>query len=91
MMPAEHEIHDAHQHDHGPGCGHASVQREGHTDYVHEGHAHTPHEGHYDEGRRSVWIKAPDGAQEALIESNPDRFYRPKYVGPSGWVGAQPR
>ena len=49
MTPAEHEIHAAHAHDHGPGCGHASVQREGHTDYVHEGHAHTPHEGHYDE------------------------------------------
>lgn len=49
----------------------------------------TFHDGHYDEGRRSVWIKAPDGAQEALIESNPDRFFRPKYVGPSGWVGVR--
>ena len=42
-------IHAAHQHDHGPGCGHASVEREGHADYVHEGHAHAPHDGHYDE------------------------------------------
>jgi hypothetical protein len=49
----------------------------------------TFHEGHYDEGRRSVWIKAPDGAQEALIEADPDRFFRPKYVGPSGWVGVR--
>ncbi|MEM7678327.1 MAG: MmcQ/YjbR family DNA-binding protein, partial [Myxococcota bacterium] len=32
-------------------------------------------------------IKAPDGAQEALIAADPDRFYRPKYMGPSGWVG----
>ncbi len=32
MTPAEHEVHAAHAHDHGPGCGHASVQREGHTD-----------------------------------------------------------
>ena len=47
------------------------------------------HEGHYDEGRRSVWIKAPDGAQAALIESDPERFFRPKYVGPSGWIGVR--
>lgn len=47
------------------------------------------HVGHYDEGRRGVWIKAPDGAQAALIESDPERFYRPKYVGPSGWIGVR--
>jgi hypothetical protein len=33
-----------------------------------------------------VWIKATEDAQEALISAAPDRFYRPKYVGPSGWV-----
>ena len=44
------------------------------------------HSGGYDEGRRAVWIKAPEGAQEALIAADPDRFYRPKYLGPSGWV-----
>ncbi len=49
----------------------------------------TYHDGHYDEGRRSVWIKAPVGAQEALIEANPDRFFRPKYLGVSGWVGVR--
>ena len=36
-----------------------------------------------------VWIKAGDGAQAALIESDPERFYRPKYVGPSGWIGVR--
>jgi hypothetical protein len=46
----------------------------------------TFHDGGYDEGRRAVWIKAPDGAQEALISADPARFYRPKYLGPSGWV-----
>jgi hypothetical protein len=44
------------------------------------------HDGHYDEGRRGVWIKATEDAQEALISADPDRFYRPKYLGPSGWV-----
>ena len=46
----------------------------------------TYHSGGYDDGQRAVWIKAPDGAQESLIEADPDRFYRPKYLGPSGWV-----
>ncbi len=46
----------------------------------------TFHHGGYDEGRPAVWIKAPDGAQQALISADPERFYRPKYLGPSGWV-----
>jgi hypothetical protein len=49
----------------------------------------TYHDGHYDEGRRAVWIKAADGAQETLIAADPERFYRPKYLGPSGWVGVR--
>ncbi|MCB9595183.1 MAG: MmcQ/YjbR family DNA-binding protein [Sandaracinaceae bacterium] len=47
------------------------------------------HEGGYDEGRVGVWIKAEDGAQQDLIASDPARYYRPKYVGPSGWVGVR--
>ena len=35
----------------------------------------------------SVWLPQPLGAQEALIDSDPERFFRPPYVGPSGWVG----
>jgi hypothetical protein len=27
--------------------------------------------------------------QEELVEQEPDRFYRPPYVGPSGWVGVR--
>lgn len=49
----------------------------------------TFHDGHYDEGRRSVWIKAEDGVQGELIDADPDTFFRPKYVGPSGWVGVR--
>lgn len=47
------------------------------------------HDGHYDDGRVGVWIKAEPGVQEDLVEADPDRFYRPKYVGPSGWVGVR--
>lgn len=37
----------------------------------------TYHDGHYDDGQRAVWIKADDGVQEALIEQDSARFYRP--------------
>ncbi len=49
MTANDDHIHAGHEHVHGPGCGHASVEREGHVDYVHEGHAHAPHGAHYDE------------------------------------------
>src|SRR5262245_56817489 len=34
----------------------------------------------------SVWLPAPDGAQQALIEADPERFFRPPYVGHNGWI-----
>jgi hypothetical protein len=45
----EHKVHDSHEHDHGPTCGHETVEHEGHTDYVHDGHRHHKHEDHWDE------------------------------------------
>jgi hypothetical protein len=45
------------------------------------------HANHHGDGRIAVWVKAPDGAQEALVESDPEQFFVPPYVGPSGWVG----
>jgi len=47
----------------------------------------TFHVDHHGDGRIALWCKMPDGAQEALVDSDPVRFYRPPYVGPSGWVG----
>ncbi len=35
----------------------------------------------------SVHLAAPDGAQQALIEADPERFFRPPYVGHRGWIG----
>lgn len=37
--------------------------------------------------RPEVTCKAPPGAQEILIDANPERFFRPAYVGPKGWIG----
>jgi predicted DNA-binding protein (MmcQ/YjbR family) len=34
-------------------------------------------------------FKAGLGAQEALVASDPERFFVPKYVGAKGWVGAR--
>jgi hypothetical protein len=45
-----------------------------------------PH-GHHAEGFTSMWAPAPPGVQEELIEDEPDRFYRPAYVGHRGWIG----
>jgi hypothetical protein len=42
---------------------------------------------HHGDGRAAVWIKAPPGAQDAMIRAAPRRFFRPPYVGPSGWIG----
>ena len=39
------------------------------------------------DGRRSVWCKAPPGAQQVLVGSDPQRFFRPPYVGHHGWIG----
>src|SRR5574339_662154 len=44
---------------------------------------------HHGAGRPAVWIKAEPGEQELRIGMDPERYFRPPYVGPSGWVGVQ--
>ena len=44
---------------------------------------------HHNDGRLAIWCNASDGAQEALVAADPDVFFRPAYVGPSGWIGVQ--
>ncbi len=41
------------------------------------------------EGAPAVWVKAPLGAQELLLEAAPERFFRPPYLGGRGWVGVR--
>lgn len=45
------------------------------------------HNGHHGDERVSLWVPAPPGVQEELVALEPERFYRPPYVGPSGWIG----
>jgi hypothetical protein len=42
---------------------------------------------HHGAGRPSAWVKAVSTNQELLLAAAPDRFFRPPYVGPSGWIG----
>jgi hypothetical protein len=42
---------------------------------------------HHGDGRLALWCAAPEGAQAELLQLEPDRFFRPPYVGHSGWVG----
>jgi len=44
-------------------------------------------DNHHGGGRHAVWCKAAPGNQELMIRSAPARFFKPPYVGPSGWVG----
>lgn len=46
-------------------------------------------DNHHGDGRLALWCKAAEGAQEILVESDPDRFFVPPYVGHLGWVGIQ--
>ena len=42
---------------------------------------------HHGDGRLALICAAPPGVQEEVIQSDPDRFYRPAYVGHRGWIG----
>ncbi|MGE3126429.1 MAG: MmcQ/YjbR family DNA-binding protein [Fimbriimonadaceae bacterium] len=43
-------------------------------------------DGHHGVPGVAVWIPAPPGVQESLVEEDPLTYFRPPYVGPSGWV-----
>jgi len=43
---------------------------------------------HHGDGRLALWAKAPAGDQQALVGGDPERYFVPPYLGPSGWVGA---
>ena len=44
---------------------------------------------HHGKGIAGVWIKATHVNQDLLVRSDPDRFFVPPYVGPSGWIGVR--
>jgi predicted DNA-binding protein (MmcQ/YjbR family) len=42
---------------------------------------------HHHDDRLAFWCAAPAGAQEVLAGAEPERFFRPPYVGVRGWLG----
>ena len=46
-------------------------------------------DNHHDDGRLALWTAAPAGAQATLIDTEPERFFRPPYVGHRGWIGVR--
>ena len=44
---------------------------------------------HHGDGRLAIWCAAPDGVQADLVDTDPERFFRPPYVGQLGWLGVQ--
>lgn len=42
---------------------------------------------HHHDDRFGFWCAAPHGVQAELVDSEPDRFFRPPYVGHRGWLG----
>lgn len=44
-------------------------------------------DNHHGGGRPAVWCKAAPGNQALMVRAEPERYFVPPYVGPSGWVG----
>ena len=44
---------------------------------------------HHGDGRVAMCCAAGDGVQAALVDSDPDCYYVPPYVGPFGWIGVR--
>src|SRR5881397_908441 len=44
---------------------------------------------HHGDGRFAIWCAAPAGMQAMLVESDPERFFVPPYVGHRGWLGVR--
>ncbi len=47
----------------------------------------TLHDDHHGSHGTAIWCPAPPGVQEQLVEAEPERFFRPPYVGHMGWIG----
>lgn len=43
---------------------------------------------HHSSGRPAVWILSISIEQDLVLRARPDRYFKPPYVGPSGWIGA---
>jgi hypothetical protein len=47
------------------------------------------HDNHHGDGRLAIWCAAPRDAQATVVESEPEVFFVPPYVGHLGWIGVR--
>jgi hypothetical protein len=45
---------------------------------------------HHGDGRLALWLAAPEGMQQALVEAAPEHYFRPPYVGHRAWTATSP-
>jgi hypothetical protein len=57
------------------------------TWFVRDKRVFVTYSDHHHDDRVAFWCAAPEGAQQALVAADPDRFFRPPYVGHRGWLG----
>jgi uncharacterized protein YdhG (YjbR/CyaY superfamily) len=44
-------------------------------------------DNHHQDSHIAVWLPAPAGLQSALVGDAPSIYFKPPYVGSSGWIG----
>jgi len=58
-MSNQHKPHANHDHQHGPDCGHKTIEHDGHEDFLHSGHMHHAHGDHVDDHAVGVGATNP--------------------------------
>ena len=46
-------------------------------------------DNHHNDGHTAVWLPAAQGLQAELISEAPATYFKPPYVGSSGWIGIE--
>lgn len=70
----------------------ATTERRSHgepTWFVRDGKTFVTYADRHHDDRLAFWCAALPGEQEVLVAQDPERFFRPPYVGGRGWVGVR--
>jgi predicted DNA-binding protein (MmcQ/YjbR family) len=43
---------------------------------------------HHGQGKDAIWLLSSPTNQEFVLRAQPKHYFKPPYVGPSGWIGA---
>ena len=46
-------------------------------------------DNHHDDGRVALWCCCSEEERDFFVESDPERFFVPPYVGHKGWLGVR--